>query len=78
MLLVDLGAADAVVARAPPRPRPHSHSQSLTRGVQEALLKGLQGKVPKGVAACVDLLLQALRRAAHALRRALLRVWRRG
>ena len=28
---------------------------------QEAVFKGLQGKVPKGVAACVDVLLQALR-----------------
>jgi cytoskeleton-associated protein 5 len=29
--------------------------------LQEAVFKGLQGKVPKGVAACVDVLLQALR-----------------
>ena len=64
MLLVDLGTADAMVARAPPPTPSHSHLQRLTRGVQEALLKGLQGKVPKGVAACVDLMLQALRRAA--------------
>jgi hypothetical protein len=63
--------------RAPTRPL-HAHVCALlTRpactpwGLQEALFKGLLGKVPKGVAACVDVLLQALKcdrppRAAHA------------
>jgi len=71
LLLVALGAADTVVVRShstldsssPPCvfSDAGTHVSCVLRFYQEACVKGSAGKLPKGVAACVDVLLQALR-----------------